>query len=91
MQKIAVQKNADLIPCRARKMLKNAPTLASGGADAAENGPSKVRQVTNEVSRNLGEGPRLERRRAPALRGSRGLRRRGQQDRRPGPRGSDRC
>ena len=31
--------------CRSRKMLKNAPTLAIGGADTAENGPSKVRQA----------------------------------------------
>ena len=35
-------------------MLKNAPTLAIVAVDTAENGPSKVRQVTNKVSRNLG-------------------------------------
>ena len=44
VQKFAVQRNADLKPCRARKMLKNAPTRAIGGAGTAENGPSKVRQ-----------------------------------------------
>ena len=33
VQKFAVQRNADLKPCRARKMLKNAPNLAIGGAD----------------------------------------------------------
>ena len=42
VQKIAVQRNADLKPCRARKMLKNAPTLAIGGVDTDENEPSKV-------------------------------------------------
>ena len=35
------------------KMLKNAPTLAIGGADTAENGPSKVRQVSNKIRRIL--------------------------------------
>ena len=35
-------------------MLKNSPTLAIGGVDTAENGPSKVRQVTNKVCRNIG-------------------------------------
>ena len=40
--------------CRSRKILKNAPTLAIVAVDTAENGPSKVRQVTNKVSRNLG-------------------------------------
>ena len=54
MQKIAVQRNADLKPCRARKMLKNAPTLAVGGADPAENEPPKVRQVSNKIRRNIG-------------------------------------
>ena len=54
VQKFAVQRNADLKPCRARKMLKNAPTLAIGGADTAENGPSKVRQVSNKIRRILG-------------------------------------
>ena len=56
VQKFAVQRNADLKPCRARKMLKNAPTLAIGGADTAENGPSKVRQVSNKIRRILGRG-----------------------------------
>ena len=35
-------------------MLQNAPTLAIRGLDTAENGPSKVRQVTNKVNRNIG-------------------------------------
>ena len=35
-------------------MLKNAPTLAIVAVDTAENGPSKVRQVTNKVCRNIG-------------------------------------
>ena len=56
VQKFAVQRNADLKPCRARKMLKNAPTLAIGGADTAENGPSKVRQVSNKIRHNIGSG-----------------------------------
>ena len=38
-------------------MLKNALTLASGGVDTAENGPSKVRQVSNEIRHNIGDGP----------------------------------
>ena len=54
LQKFAVQRNADLKPCRARKMLKNAPTLAIGGADTAENEPPKVRQVSNKIRRNIG-------------------------------------
>ena len=53
-QNSAVQRNSDLTPCRARKMLKNALTLAIGGADTAENGPSKVRQVSNKSRRSLG-------------------------------------
>ena len=53
VQKFAVQRNADLKPCRARKMLKNAPTLAIGGADTAENEPPKVRQVSNKIRRNI--------------------------------------
>ena len=40
--------------CRCRKRLENAPTLAIGGVDPAENGPSKVRQVTNKIRRNIG-------------------------------------
>ena len=59
LQKFAVQRNADLKPCRARKMLKNAPTLAIGGADTAENGPSKVRQVSNKIRRNIGKMPAM--------------------------------
>ena len=35
-------------------MLKNAPTLAIGGADTAENEPPKVRQVSNKIRRNIG-------------------------------------
>ena len=35
-------------------MLQNEPTLAIGGVDTAGNGPSKVRQVTNKVCRNIG-------------------------------------
>ena len=42
--------------CRSRKILKNALTLAIVAVDTAENGPSKVRQVTKKVSRNLGQG-----------------------------------
>ena len=34
-------------------MLKNAPTLAIGGADPAENEPPKVRQVSNKIRRNI--------------------------------------
>ena len=34
-------------------MLKNSPTLAIGAVDTAENGPSKVRQVTNQIRRNI--------------------------------------
>ena len=55
VQKFAVQRNADHKPCRARKMLKNAPTLAIGGADTAENEPPKVRQVSNKIRRNIGD------------------------------------
>ena len=36
-------------------MLKNAPALAIVAVDTAENGPSKVRQVTNKVCRNIGK------------------------------------
>ena len=54
VQKIAVLRNADLKLCRARKMLKNAPTLAIGGADPAENEPPQVRQVSNKIRRNTG-------------------------------------
>ena len=36
------------------KMLKNAPTVAIGGVDTAENGPSKVRQVASKIRRNVG-------------------------------------
>ena len=35
-------------------MLKNASSLAIVGLDTAENGPSKVRQVTNKISANIG-------------------------------------
>ena len=34
-------------------MQQTAPTLAIGGVDTAENGPPKVRQVTNKIRRNL--------------------------------------
>ena len=54
VQKSAVQRNAYLKPCRIRKVLKNAPTLAIGGADTAENGPSKVLQVSNKIRHILG-------------------------------------
>ena len=37
-------------------MLQNALTLAIGGLDTGENGPSKVRQMTNTVCRNIGKG-----------------------------------
>ena len=35
-------------------MLKNASSLAIVGLDTAENGPSKVRQVTNRIDANIG-------------------------------------
>ena len=35
-------------------MLKNASTLAIVGLDTAENGPSKVRQVTNRIDAIIG-------------------------------------
>ena len=35
-------------------MLQNTHTLAFGGIDTEENGPSKVRQVTNRIRRNIG-------------------------------------
>ena len=34
-------------------MLKHAPNLTTGGVDTAENGPSKVRQATNKIHRNM--------------------------------------
>ena len=44
-------------------MLQNEPTLAIGGLDTDENGPSKVRQVTNKIRHNIGHsnsaGPML--------------------------------
>ena len=40
-------------------MLKNAPTLAIGGVDTAKNGPSKIRQVTNNICRNIGSKERV--------------------------------
>ena len=68
VQKFAVQRNADLKPCRARKMLKNAPTLAIGGADTAENEPPKVRQVSNKIRRNIGTcRAAMERSRLPGV------------------------
>ena len=36
-------------------MLKNASSLAIVGLDTAENGPSKVRQVTNRIDAIIGE------------------------------------
>ena len=51
-------------------MLKNASSLAIVGLDTAENGPSKVRQVTNKIRANIGgRGGGL---RAPAERGGGG-------------------
>ena len=47
MQKIAVQRNADLKSCRARKILKNAPTLAIVAVHTDENEPSKVQKIEN--------------------------------------------
>ena len=47
----------EFISCISQKNLKKlqtAPTLAIGGADTAENGPSKVRQVSNKIPRNIG-------------------------------------
>ena len=46
-------------------MLKNEPTLAIVAVDTAENGPSKVHQVTNKVSRNIGAHQARLRGRAP--------------------------
>ena len=37
-------------------MLKNASSLAIVGLDTAENGPSKVRQVTNRIDAIIGFG-----------------------------------
>ena len=37
-------------------MLKNASSLAIVGLDTAENGPSKVRQVTNRIEAIIGPG-----------------------------------
>ena len=37
-------------------MLKNASSLAIVGLDTAENGPSKVRQVTNRIDAIIGRG-----------------------------------
>ena len=37
-------------------MLKNASSLAIVGLDTAENGPSKVRQVTNRIDAIIGSG-----------------------------------
>ena len=42
-----VQRNAQRVDFE--KMLKNASILAIVGLDTAENGPSKVRQVTNRI------------------------------------------
>ena len=39
-----MQQNANLVDVEKILMLKNVPTLAIGGVDTAENGPSKVRQ-----------------------------------------------
>ena len=39
-------------------MLKNASTLAIVGLDTAENGPSKVRQVTNRIDAIIEENLR---------------------------------
>ena len=36
-------------------MLKNASSLAIVGLDTAENGPSKVRQVTNRIDAIIGQ------------------------------------
>ena len=50
LQKIefrVVQRNAQRVDFE--KMLKNASSLAIVGLDTAENGPSKVRQVTNRI------------------------------------------
>ena len=38
-------------------MLKNASSLAIAGLDTAENGPSKVRQLTNRIDAIIGYGP----------------------------------
>jgi len=48
-----VQRNAHLVD---KTKLKNALALAIGGVDTAENGLSKVRQVTKKVQHNIGPG-----------------------------------
>ena len=40
-------------------MLKNASSLAIVGLDTAENGPSKVRQVTNRIEAIIGADSRV--------------------------------
>ena len=50
-------------------MLKNASSLAIVGLDTAENGPSKVRQVTNRIEAIIVADCGLERRRAEEPRG----------------------
>ena len=42
-------------------MLKNAPILVIRGGDAAENGPSKVRDASNKIRHILGGNPPLQR------------------------------
>ena len=49
-------------------MLKNASSLAIVGLDTAENGPSKVRQVTNRIDAIIGHGGRRPGRDEPAVR-----------------------
>ena len=48
-------------------MLKNASSLAIVGLDTAENGPSKVRQVTNRIDAIIGRGARVHGARAGDL------------------------
>ena len=50
VQKFAVQRNAYLKPCRARKMLKNAPTLAIVAVHTDENEPSRVQVKNNKIT-----------------------------------------
>ena len=47
-----MQRNAQRVDFE--KMLKNASSLAIVGLDTAENGPSKVRQVTNRIDAIIG-------------------------------------
>ena len=68
LQKIefrVVQRNAQRVDFE-KIMLKNASSLAIVGLDTAENGPSKVRQVTNRIDAIIGCGSRTSASRCPS-------------------------